>query len=382
MLGKTILVLGGGIGGVAAALTLRRLLPAQHKIILVDRQLRTYLCGSLPSLIIGERKPLKISRSLGSLLQRGIIYIQGEVEGIEVTSRRVYTNAGNLEYDYLILSPGVEYDWDAVPGSSEVNAFYDLNNARRLRNALRHFRRGRVIVAISRLPYKCPPAPYEAAMLMDWFFSEKGVRKDIDIHLFTPEHSPLMIVGEAESKTLMRHLVKRGITVHTGENLVEVNPDIQRSIFLSGETISYDLMVTIPVHRSPSVVREAGLTDGSGWVPVSPNTLSTEQDGVFALGDVTFLPMSNGSPLPKAGVFASGAGELVARNLAAEINGGIQGKFTGYGGCFLDHGGGKAAMIRGSFLAQNAPDVHMESPSARLYRQKLRFEYKWRHWAT
>ena len=364
----------------AAARTLRPLLDAEHTVTLVDRQRRTYLCGSLPWLIVGERQPQKISRSLGALLQRGVNYVEAEIEVIDVASRRVHTSADTLPYDYLILASGADYDWDAVPGSSDVSSFYNLETARRLRDALRRFRQGRIVIAVSRMPYKCPPAPYEAAMLMDWAFSQRGVRKGIDIHVFTPEPSPLMIVGETRSGAFKDRLARRGITVHTGENLVQVDADGRRATFLSGETIGYDLMITVPVHRSPRIVREAGLTDGSGWVPVDPGTLATEREGIYAVGDVTFLPMANGAPLPKAGVFAAGEGELVARNLAAGINGGAKARFPGDGGCFIDQGGGKAALIKGGFLAEEMPRVHLEPPSVRGHRKKVRFEADWRRW--
>ena len=380
MPGKHIVILGGGFGGVAAARTIRLLLDAEHTVTLVDRQRRTYLCGSLPWLIVGERKPARISRSLGALIQRGVHYVESEVEGIDLANRRVHTASGPLPYDYLVVATGAEYDWDAVPGSSLEHSFYNLETARRLRAALRGFRKGRVVIAVSRLPYKCPPAPYEAAMLMDRAFAERGVRGDVDLHVFTPEPLPLAITGQASSSAFVAYLAKRGITVHTAQNLPAVDPDGRRATFLSGETMEYDLLITVPVHRNPSFVREAGLVDGSGWIPVDPGTLATEREGIFAVGDATFLAMANGAPLPKAGVFASAEGGLVASNLAAEIQGGPKASFPGDGGCFVDHGGGRSALVTGGFLAEEAPRVTMLSPSVRWHRKKVRFEADWRRW--
>ena len=380
MPGKSIVVLGGGFGGVAAARNLRSLLNAEHTVTIVDRERRTYLCGSLPWLIVGEREPLKISRSLGALAQRGVNYVQAEIEETDLTNRRIRISGGVLTYDYLIVATGAEYDWAAVPGSSQAHSFYNLDSARRLRDALRRFREGRIVIAVSRLPYKCPPAPYEAAMLVERAFVERGLRRGIDLHVFTPEPSPLGILGPASSGAFKAYLAKRGITVHTGESLTQVDPDGRRATFLSGETISYDLLITVPVHCSPKLIREAGLTDGSGWVPVDPVSLTVSQEGVYAIGDVTFLPMANGAPLPKAGVFATAEGEVVARNVAAEIQGGCSASFSGDGGCFVDQGGGRAALISGGFLTDDSPKVTMLPPSVRWYRKKERFEADWRRW--
>ena len=380
MSGKKIVILGGGFGGVAAARSLRLLLDGEHSITLVDRQRRTYLCGSLPWLVMGERRAFEISRSLGALIQRGVNYVESEVEGIDLANRRVHIANGFFHYDYLIVATGAEYDWEAVPGASQEHSFYSLETARQLRRALRGFRRGRIVIGVSRLPYKCPPAPYEVAMLLDRAFSEKGVRPDVELHIFTPEPRPLGVLGPEGSDAFQARLAQRGITVHTGQSLVQVDPIGRTAAFLSGESMGYDLLITVPVHRSSALLRAARLTDGSGWVPVDPATLATGQEGVYAVGDATFLPMANGAPMPKAGVFAAAEGELVARNLADEIQGGSKVRFSGEGYCFVDHGGGKGALVQGNFLAEEGPQVAMTSPTVGWHRRKIRFEADWRRW--
>ena len=167
---KKIVVLGGGFGGVSAARVARTLLGREHTVTLIDRSRRTYLCGSFPLLIVGEREASKVSRSLGSLANRGIEYTQTEVEAIDVEGRTVTTSDRTLEYDYLVLAPGAAYDWDAVPGSASAYSFYSIESARRLRRKLSFFRKGRVVIAVSGTPYKCPPAPFEAALILDWAF--------------------------------------------------------------------------------------------------------------------------------------------------------------------------------------------------------------------
>ena len=145
MTGRKIVVLGGGFGGTAAARTARAALGFEHEVTLVDRNRRTYLCGSFPLLIVGEREAMKVSRSLGSMANRGVNYLQAEIEAIALESRTVATSEGALEYDYLVVAPGAVYDWDAVPGSAGAYSFYDLETARRLRRRLNSFRKGRIL---------------------------------------------------------------------------------------------------------------------------------------------------------------------------------------------------------------------------------------------
>ena len=228
MPGKNVVILGGGFGGAAAAITLRKLLDIEHSVTVVDRVHRTYLGASMARLAIGEREPAKISRSLGALTQRGVQYHQAEIEEIDTYNQRVITNTATLNFDYLVISTGTDYDWEAVPGSIQEHSFYNIDSAIRLRAALQNFRKGRIVIAISRLPYKCPPAPYEAAMLIDKFLDQRDYRNSTDIHLFTPEPAPLGITGPESSAALETDLGARGITLHTAENLSEINITISK----------------------------------------------------------------------------------------------------------------------------------------------------------
>ena len=129
MPGKKIVVDGGGFGGTAAAITLRSKLDIEHEVLLFDKNKRTFLCGSLPSLVVGERQSTKISRSLGSLKKRGIEHIQSTVNKIDLSAKTVTSHSGTFDYDYLVLSPGAKYDWNAVPGSKDNYSFYEHNGS-------------------------------------------------------------------------------------------------------------------------------------------------------------------------------------------------------------------------------------------------------------
>lgn len=161
-----------------------------HEVTVIDRSKQAYLCGSFPLLIVGERESNKVRRSLGSLTRRGVRHLEAEVESVDTSSHTVTTSAGKQEYDYLVLASGAVYDWDAVPGARNAYSFYNIDTARRLRRKLASFRNGRVIIAVASLPYKCPPAPFETSLVLDWAFTRSGVRRDVEIHVFTPEPMP------------------------------------------------------------------------------------------------------------------------------------------------------------------------------------------------
>jgi sulfide:quinone oxidoreductase len=377
MADKRILIIGGGFGGVAAALAARQSLGRQHRVTLVDRSARTYLCGSYPLLMVGERHTRTLTRSLNPLRKHGVEFLQSEVTAIDLEGKTVTLSDGKRPFDYLVLAPGAEYDWDAVPGAASAHSFYDLEMARRLRTRLRSFRKGRVVVAVARMPYKCPPAPFEAAFILDWYFRRSGVRKAIEIHVFTPEPAVLPIAGPEAGAALTRDLGERGIELHTNAGITAVRGD-REAVFGDNMTLDADLVITIPVHRVPNIVEATGLTATGGWVPVKADTLETRVPGVYAIGDVNVVEMANGRGLPKAGVFASSQGETVGHNIAAAVNGDEPVKFPGIGGCFLMYGTSEGAMLQGEFLTAGKPSVTFQPPSANGGRAKERFERDWR----
>jgi sulfide:quinone oxidoreductase len=378
MPGKRIVVIGGGFGGAAAARTAQSLLGREHEVTLIDRNRRTHLCGSFPLLIVGEREAAKVSRSLGSLADHGIRYMEAEVEAIDTEGRAVTASGTTLEFDYLVVAAGAVYDWDAVPGSRSAHSFYDLDSARRLRRRLSSFNKGRIVLAVAGVPYKCPPAPFETAMVLDWDFRRRGVRGDVEIDVFTPEPMPLAVAGPEAAAELTAHMEGRGINVHTDAGVVEVDGSGREAAFSDGTSAEADLVITVPIHRAPPFVHDAGLAGPSGWVKVSPESLETEVPGIYAIGDVNAVPMANGRPLPKAGVFASAEGETAGRNIAAAINGEEPSVFPGVGHCFILYGGDTGGMVQGEFLASGKPNVTLQPPTAEGFQAKEQFEHDWR----
>lgn len=376
MSGKTILVLGGGIGGLTAATHLRRLLSPEHRIVVIERSETFSVCMSKLWVMTGEREdPAQGERELSKLASTGIEFVRGDVEAIDPAAKTVRTRAGTLEGDYIVVAVGSERNAKAVPGFAESALnLYEFDGALRLQRALQEFAGGRIVILIARTPFSCPSAPYEAAFLIDSLLRERGIRQRAEIALYTPEDTPMLVAGPNVGPALVKMLEERGIELHWEQIAMKVDPASRRILFELEDT-SFDLLVGVPPHTAPAVVRDNGLTDASGWVPVDPTTLKTRHAGVFAIGDVTAIRLANGMFLPKSGVFADGQARVVAESIAAEIaGGGRTAQYTGHGFCHIEVGDGMAAYGSGNFYGIPAPRVTLEPPSQAFRREKEELE--------
>ena len=298
------MVLGGGFGGPAAALAVRRLLPPPHRVVLVDRSNHARLCGVNPLIAVGERPVTGLTRSLDVVAAEGVEVVNAEVTAIDLAERRVEADEADWPFDQLVISLGAEYDWAAVPGSADAHTFYHYDGAIRLSRRLAAFEGGTVAVVVAGGPVKCPPASIEGALLIDEWARRAGIRDRVELHLAIPEPAPLAVAGPEASQRLVALLGEREITVHPSSALTDVCAAGTEARFADGSALSADVLVVVPVHRAPAVVDVSGLTTSKGWVPADPATLETEASGVFAIGDVNVVPTAT-AVLPKAGVFAS-----------------------------------------------------------------------------
>jgi len=373
---KRMLILGGGLGGLAAAGHLRRLLPREHEIAVVEKNETFSLCMANLWLMTGERAaPEEGQRQLAELTKKGIEWIRGDVKAIDPSGKTVRTSDGTLDGDYVVIALGAERAPQAVPGFAEAALdLYEVDGALKIREALADFSGGRVVILVSRTPFSCPSAPYEAAFLIDSFLRETGIRDKSEVAVYTPEDQPMPVAGAAVGSSLVAMLEERGIVFHKEQIVMKIDPAKRRVLFELEET-SYDLLVGIPAHRAPEPVRQGQLTDASGWVPVDAASLQTRHPGVLAIGDVTAIRLANGMFLPKAGVFADGQARAVAENIAADVEGRRgQSQFDGYGYCYVEVGGGQAAYGAGNFYGLPGPRVTLEQPAARYRKEKLEIE--------
>ena len=376
---RTVLVLGAGIGGIVAAETLRRLLPASDRVIAVDRAGQHSFPPSLLWLMVGERGPEDFSRSLDRLLRRGIEFRQGSVTRIDPAQREVEIDGQALRADALVIALGAEYAPETIPGLAEAGlCIYTMEGATAIRDALARFSGGRVVVLTAAPQYKCPAAPYETALLVDSYLRKHGLREKTEIDFFAAEPRPMFVAGPELGAAVRGMVEARGIAYHPEHQVKEVDAAKCRIIFTNGAATEFDLLLYVPPHRAPAVVREAGLTNESGWIPVDRHTLQTKFENVFALGDITTIPLKMGRPLPKAGVFAHGQAEVVAHNIAHAWTGkGAPRQFAGEGMCFIETGSGRAGIGKGNFYAEPTPQVEMRGPNRFWHMGKILYEKHW-----
>jgi sulfide:quinone oxidoreductase len=376
---KTILILGGGVGGVATARALRRRLPTRHRIVLVDRERDHVFAPSLLWLMVGQRTAEAITRPLARLARKGIDVRVGNVEHIDPDGRIVTVAGEALSADYLVIALGAELAPDSIPGLAQAgHSFYSRSGAESLWAALRNLRAGRIVVLTAAPAYKCPAAPYEGAMLIDGWFRKQGLRDGVQIEVYAAEPAPMGVAGPHVSSAVTQLLAAKGIPYHPEHQVAAVDADRKRLTFANGTEVDFDVLAYVPPHRAPAVIRESGLTGESGWMSVDRHTLQTKWPNVYAIGDVVSIPLALGKPLPKAGVFAHKEAGVVAENIAQAIAGQVpSARFDGHGDCFIEIGGGKAGFGGGDFYAEPKPAVTLRQPSWRWHLGKVWVEKTW-----
>ncbi len=379
MTGKRILILGGGVGGIVTANALRRQLGTEHRITVVDKQDVHVFSPSLLWVMVGSRQPAQVTKDLRRMLRPGVELLAATVHEIDPDRQRVRVSNGELAYDYLVVALGADLAPQAMSGFSEAaRTPFDLEGAAGIWSALGSFNRGRVAVLVSATPYKCPAAPYEAALLLDDHFRRGGIRDRIEMQVYTPEVAPMGVAGPAVGRAVVAMLEARGITFNPQLNPAGIDPAKKEIRFDNREPAAFDLLVGVPPHRPPRAVRESPLANQAGWVPVDRRTLKTGHDNVYAIGDVAAITLVNGKPLPKAGVFAHGEAETVARRIADEVRGTTaQAEFDGAGYCWIEMGGGLAGFASGAFYAEPEPVVPLPRSGRLWHLGKVFFERYW-----
>ncbi len=384
MTGKTVVVLGGGTGGIVAANSLRVKIGREHKVVLVERNALHAFAPSFLWLMTGKRQRSQITCDLHNLVRPGVEIVCAEVTALDLNGRRVATTGPSVAFDYLVVAFGAELDPESVPGLSAADTFYTLEGAGNLHLALNQFTGGKVIVLVSAMPYKCPGAPHEAAMLIADFLRRRGAGDRAEIHVYTPEPQPMPVAGPELGEAVKQMLAANQIAFHPLHKLSAVNPKSREVIFEGQLPVHYDLLAVVPPHRGSPLLRAAGLANESGWVPVERAILQTKQANVYAIGDATAISIPGRWKadvplmLPKAGVFAHAQGEIVAQRIAAEIEGSLPtAQFTGMGYCALEAGGNMAGFADGNFFAEPSPQVRLRKMGRTWHVGKVLFEQWW-----
>jgi len=369
--GKNVVILGAGSGGLAVAGRLKELLGDKVIITVIDKEKSFFMGFSLLRVMIGEKTEQEVKVPKEKVSQKGIKFVNTEVNQIDAKNSLIRTGQGEFAYDYLVIVLGAELAPEKVSGFESALHMYTLEDAKKLRDALSSFNGGSIRLVVSSTPFKCPAAPYEAAMLIDDYLRSKGLRDKSDIQVFTPEPLPMPVAGPDVSNTVVSMLNEKRIGFHNNTKVSSIDGSSKQVIFENGIREKYDLLIAIPPHTSPKVVRESGgLADASGWIPVEPKNMQTKYDRVYAIGDVAAVKLPSGMMLPKAATFAFGQAEIVASNIASSILGTETRSWDGFGECFIETGSGNAAYGSGSFYSSPKPVINLQMPSKELRERK------------
>jgi sulfide:quinone oxidoreductase len=361
------LILGAGFGGLELATTLSEALGEKVEVTLIDKAEAFVFGYSKLDVMFGRTSPEAVRLAYRDIAKPGVRVVKETITAIDPENRRVSTDGGEYEGDVLVVALGADYDMEATPGLAEGgNEFYSVAGAERLAELLPTFTRGRAIVGVCGAPFKCPPAPSEAALLLHEYLSARGVRADCEISFVLPLPSPVPPSPET-SAALVQAFTERDIEFVPNTRVATLDPARKVAVLDDGGEMAYDLFLGVPKHRAPDVVVATGMVD-EVYVPVNPRTLQTRYPGVYAVGDVAAVGV------PKAGVFAEGAARVVAESLIAQIQRGEQpGEYDGLGSCYIEFGGGRVGRVDVDFLSGPKPTGTFHEPSEALVAEKQHF---------
>jgi sulfide:quinone oxidoreductase len=336
-------------------------------LTLIDKNDSFVLGYSKLDVMFGRETPDAVRLAYRNVKKPGVHFRQETITAIDPEARRVTTDGGTYDADVLVVALGADYDQNATPGLVQGgNEFYSVAGAERLREVLPTFLKGRAIVGVTSTPFKCPPAPSEAALLLHDYLTARGVRDTCDISLVMPFGVPIP-PSPATSQALIEAFTERRITFVPNRLVRALDPARRVAILDDESDMPYDLFLGVPKHRVPDVVAASGMTE-DGWIPVNPKNLETRFPSVYAVGDVTSVGT------PKAGVFSEGAARIVAASLIAEFQGGDRpSAYDGAGSCFVEFGAGRVGRVDVDFLSGPSPTGSFVEPSVALVREKEYF---------
>ena len=362
-----VIVLGAGFGGLELTTILSDAIGDRLDLTLIDQSDSFVFGYSKLDVMFGRKAPDSVRIAYRDIEKRGVRFRQEKITAIDPEARRVSTGSGTYDADVLVVALGADYDLDATPGLADgANEFYSVEGAERLREVILTFSEGRAIVGVTSTPFKCPPAPSEAALLLHDHLTVRGVRDACEISLIMPFGVPIP-PSPAASQALLDAFAERGISFVPNRSVRALDTVRRVAILDDGSEAPYDVFLGVPNHCVPSVVAQSGMTE-DGWIPVDPQNLKTRFAGVYAVGDVTSVGT------PKAGVFSEGAARVAAASLIAELQGGEQpAAYGGAGSCYIEFGSDRVGRVDVDFFSGPSPTGDFREPSVALADDKKEF---------
>ena len=368
-----VLILGGGFGGLSTANEIRNSLSASEvKITVVDKK-NWFMVGFAKLWIIrGKRTFENSTGSLNELTKKEIDFLNEEILQIDLENKNIKTTTKNLSYDFLIIAMGAVLAPQKIPGLVEHGMnLYDYRESEKIHNKIKELKSGTIAISIMGMPYKCPPAPFEAALLIDSMLRETGVRDSVQIHFYSPAPITLPAAGPEISKQILDLISSEKIVFHDSCKVTKV--ETNKLIFENSDA-DFDLLLAIPPHIAPNVIYESGLAKQDNFIPINRDC-KTAHDNVYAIGDVTTLKVTETMAVPKAGVFAEGEGLTVAQNIISKIHSKEDSAlFDGKGGCFIESGRDTASLIEVDMFSGPKPSTNLTESTPEHLNEKLQFE--------
>jgi sulfide:quinone oxidoreductase len=362
-----VVILGAGFGGLELATILSEDDQGDIEVTLIDKSDAFVFGYSKLDVMFGRTSFDAVRLPYSDIAKPSLRVFQETITAIDPEARRVTTDAGVHEADVLVVALGADYDFAATPGLAETgNEFYSVAGAERLAEVLPTFSSGRAIIGICGAPYKCPPAPSEAALLLHDHLTARGIRDACEISLVTPFGTPIPPSPDT-SDALLAAFAERGIEFVGGRRVASLDGDRGVAVLDDGSELPFDLFLGVPKHRAPDVVIASGMTE-DGFIPVSSQTLQTRFPNVYAIGDVATVGV------PKAGTFAEGAARVVAASVLATVRGGEQPPaYDGRASCYIEFGSGRVGRVDIDFLTAPKPTGTFREPSQTLVAEKEQF---------
>jgi len=368
-----VVILGGGFGGLSAANELRNSLSlSEVKITVIDKK-DWFMIGFAKLWIINGTRTFENSvGSLKELQKKKIDFIKDEIISINLENKNIETQSHKVSYDYLIISMGAILTPQKIPGL-EDNGFnlYDHNQLVEIHKKLESIESGKIAISIMGMPYKCPPAPFEASLLIDSMLRKRNVRDSVQIDFYSPAPITLPAAGPEVSKQILKLVNSEKITFHNSSKIKSV--ESKKLIFENSEA-DFDILLAVPPHIAPKVIYDSGLAKESGFIPIDRDC-KTPFENVFAVGDVTSLAVTENMTVPKAGVFAEGEGITVAKNIISKIQSKENSAlFDGKGGCFIESGRDTASVIEVDMFTNDKPSTNLTELTSDNLSKKIEFE--------
>jgi sulfide:quinone oxidoreductase len=344
---KKLVILGAGTAGTIMANKLRKALPKKSwEITLVDREKKHFYQPGFLFIPFGTYTEKDVVKPKATFLPSDVTVIYTDIEKIEPTQNRVLLAKNkSLEYDLLVIATGAHLKPDETPGLNDklyyknIFDFYTLEGSLALYEYFKTWKGGKLVMAITELPFKCPVAPIEFVCLAEAFFEKKGMRKNVDLTFVTPLSGAF--TKPVCSDVLTEVLEKKGIKIVTDFYIERIDNETKSLISYDGKEVSFDVLVIVPLNKGDDVIERSGLGDDLNFVPVNKQTLQHEIfSNIFAVGDAAAIPTS------KAGSVAHFAADVLFENMMSFIHQKpLEAKFDGHSNCYIETGYGKATLV-------------------------------------